>query len=189
MAVADCDDPTLTAVWLDEITISLDTDGGKIGAVSSMSLYNMNTGRPANKLILCAGKATTGTNEYGAEAIVSYDGRVVEFYSYYGNHKIPDGCFALSGHGIAADWIIDNCRVGSYIKVDILGKVTAYASKADCEAASGTLKVAAGSPASCLPVPGKSGEVFDGWYTADGVKLQPDSVLGASETLYARFNK
>ena len=133
------------AVGLDEITISLDTDGGKIGAVSSMSLYNMNTGRPANKLILCAGKATTGTNEYGAEAIVSYDGRVVEFYSYYGNHKIPDGCFALSGHGIAADWIIDNCRVGSYIKVDILGKVTAYASKADCDAASGTLKVAAGS--------------------------------------------
>lgn len=189
MTVADCDDPTLTAVWLDEITISLDTDGGKIGAVSSMSLYNMNTGRPADKLIMYAGKASTGTNEYGAEAIVSYDGRVVEFYSYYGDHRMPDGCFALSGHGTAAKWLTDNCRVGSYVKVDILGKVTAYASKADFDAASGTLKVAAGSTASCLPVPVKSGEVFDGWYTVDGVKLEPDSVLSASETLYARFYK
>lgn len=59
-------------------------------------------------------RATTGTNEYGIEAIVVGD--TVRELSRAGNATIPADGYVISGHGEAAAWISAYLRVGTQVK-------------------------------------------------------------------------
>ena len=67
---------------------------------------------------------TTGTNEYGREAIVKGD-MVIALSG--ANSIIPSDGYVISGHGTAKKWISDNIKIGTKIKIDEISKtITAY---------------------------------------------------------------
>ena len=73
--------------------------------------------RGANQLVIYTkdfGK-TTGTNEFGKEAVV-VDDVVVELTG--ANSIIPKNGFVISGHGSAKKWISDNLKIGTKIEID-----------------------------------------------------------------------
>ncbi len=57
---------------------------------------------------------TTGTNEFGKEAVVK-DGVVIALTG--ANTKIPFGCYVVSGHGSAKKWINDNLKIGTQVQI------------------------------------------------------------------------
>lgn len=74
--------------------------------------------RGANQLIVYTPNyqfKTTGTNEFGTEAIV-VDGIVTQING--ADSYIPPNGFVLSGHGKAKKWINENITVGSYVIID-----------------------------------------------------------------------
>ena len=75
-------------------------------------------GRGGNQLIIYTPKngLRTGTNEFGAEAIVVND-TVVQLSG--ADTIIPRNGFVISGHGKAKTWINENITVGSKIYVDM----------------------------------------------------------------------
>lgn len=74
-------------------------------------------GRGANQLVLYTQKSglRTGTNEFGAEAIV-VDNTVVQISG--ADSIIPKGGIVISGHGRAKSWMNENLTVGSKIYID-----------------------------------------------------------------------
>ena len=75
-------------------------------------------GRGENQLIVYTdtyGEATTGTNEWGVEAVVNKSHFVISIGG--NNTPIRKGEMVLSGHGTAKDWILNTIRLGS--KVDV----------------------------------------------------------------------
>ncbi len=72
--------------------------------------------RGANQLVIYTkdfGK-TTGTNEFGKEAVV-VDGIVTKLTG--ANSYIPKDGFVISGHGTAKKWISDNLKIGTKIEI------------------------------------------------------------------------
>ena len=83
-------------------------------------------GRGTNQLVVYTPKygLRTGTNEFGAEAIV-IDNTVVQISG--ADSIIPVKGFVISGHGKAKNWINENITVGSKIYLDTQNlKITAY---------------------------------------------------------------
>lgn len=83
-------------------------------------------GRGANQLIIYTKNSglRTGTNEFGAEAIV-IDNTVVQISG--ADSIIPANGFIISGHGKAKNWINENLLVGTKVHVDSQNKkLTAY---------------------------------------------------------------
>ena len=74
-------------------------------------------GRGANQLVIYTYKngLRTGTNEFGAEAIV-VDGTVVQISG--ADSIIPKDGLVISGHGRAKTWMNENLTVGTKIYVD-----------------------------------------------------------------------
>lgn len=74
-------------------------------------------GRGANQLVVYTDKngTRTGTNEFGAEAIV-VDNTVVQISG--ADSIIPKGGLVISGHGSAKSWMNENITVGSKVYVD-----------------------------------------------------------------------
>lgn len=74
-------------------------------------------GRGANQLVIYTQKngLRTGTNEFGAEAIV-VDGTVVQISG--ADSIIPKGGLVISGHGKAKTWMNQNLTVGTKIYID-----------------------------------------------------------------------
>lgn len=74
-------------------------------------------GRGANQLVIYTQKngLRTGTNEFGAEAIV-VDGTVIRISG--ADSIIPKGGFVISGHGKAKTWMNENLTVGTKIVID-----------------------------------------------------------------------
>ena len=72
--------------------------------------------RGTNQLVIYtrAFGRTTGTNEFGKEAIVS-DGVVVALTG--ANSIIPADGYVVSGHGSAKKWINDNLKIGTKIQI------------------------------------------------------------------------
>ncbi len=67
---------------------------------------------------------TTGTNEFGKEAVVE-NGRVVKLTG--ANSLIPKNGYVISGHGSAKKWITTNLKIGTNIIIDENTKtITAY---------------------------------------------------------------
>ncbi len=58
---------------------------------------------------------TTGTNEFGTEAVIK-DGVVVKLTG--ADSSIPRDGFVVSGHGSAKKWIKDNLKIGTKIKIE-----------------------------------------------------------------------
>lgn len=83
-------------------------------------------GRGANQLVVYTQKngLRTGTNEFGAEAIV-VDNTVVQISG--ADSIIPKGGLVISGHGRAKTWMNENLTVGSKIFIDYKNMMlTAY---------------------------------------------------------------
>ena len=96
----------------------------KVAAPSALSVSvaidGINKGRGANELILYVGKTTTGTNKWGAEAVINSDFTVASVGKYgVGNTKIPEGKMVLSGHDAKAYWILENLKVGKKIYLEV----------------------------------------------------------------------
>lgn len=74
-------------------------------------------GRGANQLVVytCKNGVRTGTNEFGAEAIV-VDNTVVQISG--ADSIIPKNGIVISGHGRAKTWMNENLTVGTKIFVD-----------------------------------------------------------------------
>ena len=58
---------------------------------------------------------TTGTNEFGKEAVIEGD-RVVKLTG--ANSLIPKNGYIVSGHGSAKKWITSNLKIGTNILID-----------------------------------------------------------------------
>jgi len=83
-------------------------------------------GRGTNQLVVYTPNygIHTGTNEFGAEAIV--EDNVVTSISG-ADSTIPTNGIVISGHGAAKNWIVQNITVGSKVYVDIMNKtLTVY---------------------------------------------------------------
>lgn len=82
----------------------------------------VNNGRGENHLIVYtpAFGATTNTNEWGVEAVVDENNKIVRITTT-GNETIPEGGFVLSGHGEMKTWIMNNCKEGLYCYFDERG--------------------------------------------------------------------
>ena len=83
-------------------------------------------GRGANQLVIYTHRngARTGTNEFGAEAIV-VNGTVVRISG--ADSIIPKGGYVISGHGKAKNWMNLNLTVGTKIHIDYKSMtITAY---------------------------------------------------------------
>ena len=78
---------------------------------------NMPGSRGTNQLVIytSAYGTSTGTNEYGHEAIV-IGNTVVELSG--ANSPIPSDGFVISGHGKAKNWINNSVKVGTKVYVD-----------------------------------------------------------------------
>ena len=81
--------------------------------------------RGANQLVVYTGgyAIRTGTNEFGAEAIV--DGNTVTELSG-ADSFIPKNGLVISGHGVAKNWINKNLKIGTKIYIDAVAN-TLYA--------------------------------------------------------------
>lgn len=73
--------------------------------------------RAGNQLLIYTPKfgERTGTNEFGAEAVV-VNGVVTDFTG--SNSLIPQNGFVISGHGKASKWIKENLIIGALINID-----------------------------------------------------------------------
>ncbi len=74
-------------------------------------------GRGVNQLVMYTehyGKSTTGTNDYGVEAVVR-NGIVVAIGG--NNSRIQKGRIILSGHGTARAWLLENAKIGADITI------------------------------------------------------------------------
>ncbi|OGI31051.1 MAG: hypothetical protein A2287_02195 [Candidatus Melainabacteria bacterium RIFOXYA12_FULL_32_12] len=78
--------------------------------------------RAANQLLIYTPEfgQTTGTNEYGSEAIV-VNGIVTDFTG--SNTIIPQNGYVISGHGRASRWIKEKLIIGATVKIDRENKV------------------------------------------------------------------
>ena len=94
----------INAIYPDDEEILKNTYPGYRGA-NQLVIYTKNFGR------------TTGTNEFGKEAVV-IDGIVTKLTG--ANSYIPKDGFVISGHGSAKKWIGDNLKIGT--KVEILDR-------------------------------------------------------------------
>lgn len=87
---------------------------------TSATIHGINKGRGADELILYVGKESTGTNGWGAEAIIGADLKVEKVGKYgVGNTAIPEGKMALSGHGKMSTWITENLKVGQKLSLTL----------------------------------------------------------------------
>jgi len=87
---------------------------------TAITVHGINKGRGTDEMILYVGKATTGTNVWGTEAILNSDFTVASIGKYgVGNTTIPAGKMVLSGHGKMATWITENLKVGTKLKLTI----------------------------------------------------------------------
>lgn len=74
----------------------------------------INSYREADTLIIYNySSGNTGSNPYGYEVRVDKNNRVISVGG--NNSKIPEGGFVVSGHGIAADFLKENVKVGDKI--------------------------------------------------------------------------
>ena len=79
-------------------------------------INSFNGVRWTNHLVLYAGKAKTGTNEWGAEVALDANGVAIsDPVNGKGNMDVPEGGSVLSGHGEGAKWINANVKKGTKV--------------------------------------------------------------------------
>jgi exopolysaccharide biosynthesis protein len=108
--------------------------GSVIKGNTSFIINGVNKVRSSNELIIYNkffNTATTQTNTYGTEILVkllpnenyyindTIQCIVLKKEVYKGNMGIDDGCFVISGHGNASNWLENNININDTIKVVI----------------------------------------------------------------------
>ena len=79
-------------------------------------LTAVNKSRGTDEMILYLNKKSTLTNKWGTEVGIDRHGVAFEWPVYgKGNMKIPENGKVLSGHGKAAEWIIENVSAGDLL--------------------------------------------------------------------------
>ena len=88
---------------------------------TQQTIAAINRGRGENEIIIYtpAFGTTTATNEWGAEAVVDGENKVVSVTKRKGNETIPTDGFIISGHGTMEAWIMNNIKVGQYCYYDV----------------------------------------------------------------------
>ena len=86
-------------------------------SVFTLPVAGVNTTRVQDALIVYRGQNSTGTNGYGYEIQVDADGKMIGD-SYFGNIKIPEGGFVLSGHGVNKEALEARYRYGAQVQFD-----------------------------------------------------------------------
>ena len=86
-------------------------------SVAVLKYDGVNVTRLENMLIVYNNKTSSGANEYGYEIAVDKDGYVVN-HSYNGNIAIPNGGFALSGHGTNKEALEAVFAIGERVILD-----------------------------------------------------------------------
>lgn len=96
--------------------------GGKLkkketaDAAKTVAIDGINKHRGTDELILYAGKASTGTNQWGTEVLMGADGKVEKIGKYgEGNTAIPEGKAVLSGHGKKSTWLLNTLKTGQRV--------------------------------------------------------------------------
>lgn len=86
----------------------------------SVNVNGINVGRGEDDMILYVGKASTGINKWGVEAILNANLTVDSVGKYgVGNTTIPAGKMVLSVHNKASAWMLENLKVGQKVKMTI----------------------------------------------------------------------
>ena len=176
--------------------VYFDAAGGSFApAEASANITNYNDGRPANALSIFTRLTgdSTGSNIHGTEAAVNADGKVIDVKGYgNGNMAIPENGFVVSGNGTMSSWVGANIQVGDYVSVDPAEMTVKVYNSYESYLQSGK-SVTTGGQIGTLPVPVKSGYVFDGWYTEkDGgtlVSADTKYTQRVCTTLYARWRE
>lgn len=89
-------------------------------ASKTVELDGINAERVTDALILYVGKASTGTNKWGVEAVINSSLKVEKINAYgVGNTAIPAGKMVLSGHGKKATWMLDNLKAGQQLSLTL----------------------------------------------------------------------
>ncbi|MBQ3527715.1 MAG: InlB B-repeat-containing protein [Clostridia bacterium] len=180
-------DLCLNAIWERLLTVTFDPGDGVFStAKTELVAKGVNIQRGADSLIIYTGKATTQTNIYGTEVIVSKDGIVTAINGYgKGNSPIPDGGMVISAHGTAASQMLKAVKLGSYISVRGY-KICVYDSPAALDCEDGTLFVKSGSALGALPMAQMPTKALSGWEKG-GVRYTKDTVITEDLTLFASW--
>jgi len=183
--VSSFGDLTLTAVWKKLLTVTFDPAGGILTTTKKeLVAGGVNIMRSADSLVIYTGKASTQTNNYGAEVIVSKDGIVTAINGYgKGNSRIPDGGMVISAHGAAKDRMLEAVKLGSYVsvagyKLEIYESPRAF----DCE--DGKLCLESGSALGALANAVMPQKALSGW-ERNGVRYTKDTLITEDLTLSA----
>ncbi|CAN5133958.1 hypothetical protein BH11ACT1_BH11ACT1_08580 [soil metagenome] len=106
----------------DQILTTTATATTTVTSIDPTPPFGFPGGRGSNQLIVYTnayGSATTGTNQYGTEAIATAATGGYRVVSIGGNNStIPANGIVLSGHGTQQTWIQKSLIVGSLITVD-----------------------------------------------------------------------
>lgn len=182
-------DITLTADFEKLCAVTFNAEGAKLSfASATASAKGVNISRGANQLIIYTGNASTKTNVYGSEAVISADGRVIAVYPYgKGNASIPEGCIVLSGNGSMSSWIQQNIRAGKYVKTNGY-TVSVYEDHSAFTASGSTIYVKSGSALASLPSAAASDKALKGWYLED-IPYNTTTVIKEDITLQAKWTK
>lgn len=79
-------------------------------------LDRVNGSRGTNEMVMYFGIDSSGTNKWGAEVAIDERDVVLSDPVWgVGDMKIPEGGRVLSGHGLAADWILKNISAGDLV--------------------------------------------------------------------------
>ena len=180
-------DVTLKAQWEKLCKVTFDPSGGKLDSTAvTEKISGINIGRKIDSLVVYAGKASTGTNQYGREALVSLSGEVLAVYSSgKGNYDIPHGCYVLSGIGTMNTWMGNNLSVGKYIRLNEY-TLTVYDSRTAFDGSDGQAYVRKGDALGLPPQAKLEGKAFLGWH-ASGVVYTHASPIVGDITLLAKW--
>ncbi len=89
-------------------------------ATVTLAVNGINCVRNTNFLVMYFGKASTGTNKWGAEVAFDANGKAMaDPVNGVGNMSIPSGGFVLSAHGSAVKWLIANIKKGTKVSMTV----------------------------------------------------------------------
>ena len=182
-------DITLTAKWEKLIAVTFDAGSGKLLSMAKKAtVTSVNATRGADALVIYAGKATTGTNIYGTEAVVDATGKVIAVYGYgKGNAAIPEDGFVLSGNGTMSTWLQNNVRAGCFIRLSG-NTVTVYESESALDTVDGKLFIKSGAALPSLPAATVSGKAFVCWIDESGKEYKAGDIISADTALTAKWS-
>ncbi|MBQ2324619.1 MAG: family 10 glycosylhydrolase [Clostridia bacterium] len=114
----------ITALILAFLTCATLLSFGVLAAEDiEQTVDGFNRGRGEDEIIVYdpAFGSSTATNEWGSEAVVGADNKIISVTTRVGNAEIPEGGFVVSGHGAMDAWVKNNMKAGQYCYFDERG--------------------------------------------------------------------